>query len=36
MPSGIEVTKQALDDLKKSRNICFWQKKKMPKKHMLN
>ena len=30
MLAGIEVVKQALDDLKKFKSICFWQRKKMP------
>lgn len=36
MPTGLEVAKAAIDDFKKFKNICYWQKKKMPQKHMQN
>lgn len=36
MPSGIEVTKQALDDFKKIQEYMLLAKRKMLQKHMPN
>lgn len=36
VPSGIEVTKQALDDFRKIQEYMLSAKKKMPLKHMQN
>lgn len=37
MPNAnLEITQKAMEDFKKSKNICYWQKKKILLKHMRN